>query len=178
MVAQAVLHRELLHAHASLAHIHTLLQQPLALRSPPLLDRVTHPHLRAQLKFRVWTTPSCWHYVSTTPPFTTPTNSSLQWGCYISSITARNNLKLNFKAAPLSWTVRLFPLHRPLPLLMASQSSRADPIKHFPPVTPPFHLLRLLHRLPEQVALRFAVHHQDLHPEMILLVLGHALDLV
>ena len=50
MVAQAVLHRELLHVHASLAHIHTLLQQPLALRSPPLLDRVTHPHLRSQLQ--------------------------------------------------------------------------------------------------------------------------------
>ena len=46
LVAQAVLHRELLHVHASLAHIHTLLQQPLALRSPPLLDRVAHPHLR------------------------------------------------------------------------------------------------------------------------------------
>ena len=50
MVAQAVLRRELLHVHASLAHIHTLLQHHLALRSPPLLDRVTHPHLRAQLQ--------------------------------------------------------------------------------------------------------------------------------
>ena len=51
MVAQAVLHRELLRVHASLAHIahiNTLLRQPLALRSPPLLDRV--PHLRAQLQ--------------------------------------------------------------------------------------------------------------------------------
>ena len=50
MVAQAVLHRELLHVHASLAHINTILRQPLALRSPPLLDRVAHPHLRAQLQ--------------------------------------------------------------------------------------------------------------------------------
>ena len=50
LVAQAVLHRELLHVHASLAHIHTILHQPLALRSTPLLDRVTHPHLRAQLE--------------------------------------------------------------------------------------------------------------------------------
>ena len=50
LVAQAVQHRELLHVHASLAHIHTILPQPLALRSPPLLDRVTHPHLRAQLQ--------------------------------------------------------------------------------------------------------------------------------
>ena len=50
VVAQAVLHRELLHVHACLAHIHTILHQPLALRSTPLLDRVTHPHLRAQLE--------------------------------------------------------------------------------------------------------------------------------
>ena len=50
LVAQAVLDRELLHVHASLDHIHTILHQPLALRSTPLLDRVTHPHLRAQLK--------------------------------------------------------------------------------------------------------------------------------
>ena len=50
IVAQAVLHRELLHVHASLAHIHTILHQPLALRSTPLLDRVTRPHLRAQLE--------------------------------------------------------------------------------------------------------------------------------
>ena len=50
MVAQAVLHRELLHVHVSLAHIHSLLHQPLAICSTPLLDRFNHPHLRAQLQ--------------------------------------------------------------------------------------------------------------------------------
>ena len=47
LVAQAVLHRELFHVHASLALVQ---RQPLAIRSTPLLDRVTCPHLRAQLQ--------------------------------------------------------------------------------------------------------------------------------
>ena len=50
LVAQAALHRELLRVHASLGQIHAILRQPLSLRSTPLLDRVTHPHLRAQLE--------------------------------------------------------------------------------------------------------------------------------
>ena len=49
-VAQAVLHRELLLVHAFLAQIHAILHRPLGLRTTPLMDRVTHPHLRAQLE--------------------------------------------------------------------------------------------------------------------------------
>ena len=50
LVAQAVLHRELFHVHASLALVQTLLRQPLAIRSTPFLARVTCPQLRGQLQ--------------------------------------------------------------------------------------------------------------------------------
>ena len=50
MVAQAVLHREILHVHASLDLILTILRTRLAILSPPFLERVTCPHLQVQLR--------------------------------------------------------------------------------------------------------------------------------
>ena len=50
MVAQAVLHREILHVHAFLDHILTLLRTRLAILSPPFMERITSPHLHVQLR--------------------------------------------------------------------------------------------------------------------------------
>lgn len=50
MVAQAVLHRELLHIHSSLALVQKILRQPVAILSPPFIDRVTCPQLQAHLR--------------------------------------------------------------------------------------------------------------------------------
>ena len=50
MVAQAVLHREIHHAHATLDLILTILRTRLAILSPPFLERVTCPHLQVQLR--------------------------------------------------------------------------------------------------------------------------------
>ena len=50
MVAQAVLHREILHVHAFLDHTLTLLRTRLAIiLSLPFMERVTSPHLQVQL---------------------------------------------------------------------------------------------------------------------------------
>ena len=49
-VAQAVLHREILHVHAFLDHTLTLLRTHLAILSPPFMDRITSPHLQVQLR--------------------------------------------------------------------------------------------------------------------------------
>ena len=137
VVAQAVLHRELLHVHACLAHIHTILHQPLALRSTPLLDRVTHPHLRAQLEGLDNTLLLALRV--NTPPFTTPTSSSPPWVSYILCTTVQNNLKLNFRVARTLATAYLFPLPLRLLPFTASPSLQADLII-------PIVLKYLLHR--------------------------------
>ena len=49
MVAQAVLHREILHVHAFLDLTLTLLRTCLAILSPPFMERITSPHLQVQL---------------------------------------------------------------------------------------------------------------------------------
>ena len=95
-VAQAVLHRELLLVHAFLAQIHAILHRPLGLRTTPLMDRVTHPHLRAQLEGLDNTLLLALRVNHTA--FTTPMSSSLPWVFFILYITVLNNLKLNFKA--------------------------------------------------------------------------------
>ena len=124
LVAQAVLHRELLCVHASLAHIDTILHQPLALRSTPLLDRVTHPHLRAQLEGLDNT--HYLHFGSITPPFTTPTNFSPHWASCIFHIIVQINLKLNFRAARTSATAHFFLLPLRSLLFTASPSPQVD----------------------------------------------------
>ena len=50
MVAQAVLHREILHVHGSLELILRILPSRLAIASTPFLDRVTSPHRQMQLR--------------------------------------------------------------------------------------------------------------------------------
>ena len=48
MMAQAILHREILHVHALLDLTLTLLRTRLAILSPPFVERVTSPHLQVQ----------------------------------------------------------------------------------------------------------------------------------
>ena len=50
VVAQAALHREILHVHASLDLILTILRTRLAILSPPFLERVTCPRHQVQLR--------------------------------------------------------------------------------------------------------------------------------
>ena len=50
MVAQAVLHREILHVQAFLDHTLTLLRTHLAILSPPFMERITSPRLQVQLR--------------------------------------------------------------------------------------------------------------------------------
>ena len=50
MTAQAALHRELLHVHASLELILTILRGPWDISAPPLVEIITCPHLQAQLR--------------------------------------------------------------------------------------------------------------------------------
>ena len=48
MMAQAILHREILHVHALLDLTLTLLRTRLAILPPPFVERVTSPHLQVQ----------------------------------------------------------------------------------------------------------------------------------
>ena len=154
--AQAVLHRELLHVHASLAHINTILQQPLALRSPPLLDRVTHPHLRAQLQgldhtllLALRVNHTALHY----------THELLTAMGLLHILHHSPEQLVNFRVVRISQIICLFFLLLPLlPQFMASPSSRADPIIPFLPVIP---LLRLRLRLPEPTIPPFELLLQD-----------------
>ena len=50
MRAQAILHREILHAHALLDLTTSLLRARLAILSPTFLDCVTSPHLQVQIR--------------------------------------------------------------------------------------------------------------------------------
>ena len=50
MMAQAILHREILHVHALLDLTLTLLRTRLAVLSSPFMERVTSPHLQVQFR--------------------------------------------------------------------------------------------------------------------------------
>ena len=149
MVAQGVLHRELLHVHASLAHIHTLLQQPLALRFPSLLDRVTHPHLRAQLQCLDHTLLLALRVNHTAIHYTHELLTALGLLHILRHSPEQLEAELQGRTAfadrlPLSTTPTITTVDG-----IAVFEGR--PHHTFPPATPPFHLLRLLLRLPEQV---------------------------
>ena len=107
-IAQAVLHSELLLVHVSLAQIHSMLHRPLGIRTTPLMDRVTHPHLRAQLEGLDNTLLLALRVNHTALHCTTPMSSSLPWASFTLYITVLHNLKLNFKAARTLAIVHLF----------------------------------------------------------------------
>lgn len=115
MVAQAVLHRELLHVHASLSLVQNLHVNRLRFALHHfLIKSPTHVYERT---YKVWALQFCLQYASTREHSITLVNCSLHLACYTSCATLRNRWMTNYGDARILLTAPLFPLHRRLPLL-------------------------------------------------------------